>query len=116
MYIQKNDLTGRFTNQPVGLMTMRFHLPAFLTGMLWLLAACTSTETKKQPTAPPLFTSLPADSTGVTFNNTLTEGLNTNVLMYEYFYNGGGVAAGDVNGGGLTDIYFTANMGANQFY
>jgi hypothetical protein len=73
-------------------------------------------QNKEQPAVHPLFTLLPGDSTHVTFSNTLTEGLNTNVLMYEYFYNGGGVAAGDVNGDGLTDLYFTANMGDNQLY
>ncbi len=39
-----------------------------------------------------------------------------NVLMYEYFYNGGGVAAGDVNGDGLTDIYFSGNAVDNKLY
>src|SRR5687767_4080007 len=71
---------------------------------------------KKTIAAPPLFTLLPADSTHITFNNQLTEGLNTNVLMYEYFYNGGGVATGDVNGDGLPDIYFSANMADNKLY
>ena len=64
----------------------------------------------------PLFTLLSADSTHITFNNQLTEGLNTNVLMYEYFYNGGGVAIADVNGDGWQDIYFTANMADNKLY
>ncbi|MBF9255492.1 VCBS repeat-containing protein [Pontibacter sp. 172403-2] len=66
--------------------------------------------------AHPLFSLLPASRTGINFSNNLTEGLNTNVLMYEYFYNGGGVAVGDVNGDSLQDIYFTANMAPNQLY
>ncbi|MBC8156222.1 MAG: VCBS repeat-containing protein [Bacteroidetes bacterium] len=36
--------------------------------------------------------------------------------MYEYFYNGGGVAVGDLNNDGLDDLYFSANMTANQLY
>ncbi len=56
----------------------------------------------------PLFTLLPAAKTNIDFSNILTEGLNTNVLMYEYFYNGGGVAVGDVNGDGYDDLYFTS--------
>ena len=36
--------------------------------------------------------------------------------MYEYFYNGGGVAVGDLNGDELPDLYFTANMADNHVY
>ncbi|HWB28742.1 MAG TPA: VCBS repeat-containing protein [Chitinophagaceae bacterium] len=63
-----------------------------------------------------LFKLLPASQTHVDFNDTLTEGLNTNVLLYEYFYNGGGVAVGDLNNDGLQDIYFSGNMADNKLY
>lgn len=65
---------------------------------------------------PALFTLLTPEQTHVDFQNIITEGLNTNVLMYEYFYNGGGVAVGDLNGDKLDDLYFTANLSANKLY
>lgn len=76
-----------------------------------------STEEKPiTPTIPSLFTLLTPANTHVNFSNSLTEGANTNVLMYEYFYNGGGVAVGDVNNDGLQDIYFSSNMASNRLY
>src|SRR5689334_21732397 len=65
---------------------------------------------------PPLFTLIQPASSGVNFINTLDEGPNTYILVYEYFYNGGGVATGDLNGDGLEDIYFSSNMGNNTLY
>jgi len=64
----------------------------------------------------PIFQLLSSDDTGVKFSNTLEEGLNTNILVYEYFYNGGGVATADFNGDDLVDLYFTSNMGENELY
>jgi hypothetical protein len=80
--------------------------------------SCHSSSTKDRPAqaAHPLFALLSPAQTHINFSNTLNEGLNTNVLMYEYFYNGGGVAIGDLNGDGLQDIYFTANMAENKLY
>ena len=63
-----------------------------------------------------MFEQQPSSRTGVTFENTLRETPASNVLTYEYFYNGGGVAVGDVNNDGLEDLYFTANMGPNKLY
>jgi hypothetical protein len=82
-----------------------------------LLGSCkTAPSSNDAEPVNTLFTLLPADKTHVDFSNTLTEGLNTNVLMYEYFYNGGGVAVGDLNGDGLQDLYFTGNMTDNKLY
>ena len=82
-----------------------------------ILAGCKGSSDKGEPVERRLlFTLLDPKETGITFQNTLTEGLNTNILMYEYFYNGGGVAAGDFNNDGLVDIYFTSNMSDNKFY
>lgn len=63
-----------------------------------------------------LFETLSPKKTGITFKNTLTESPSANVLTYEYFYNGGGVAVGDINNDGLEDIYFTGNMKPNALY
>nr|MBI1229558.1 RNA-binding protein [Cytophagales bacterium] len=85
---------------------------------VFIFYGCGQKETAQHtlPKTPVLFSLLSGKDTGVTFENTLTEGLNTNILMYEYFYNGGGVAVGDVNGDGLDDIYFTGNMVPNALY
>ncbi len=66
--------------------------------------------------ADPLFDELPTNYTGIDFKNTLVEGIGNNILETEFFYNGGGVAIGDLNGDDLPDIYFTANQGDNALY
>jgi hypothetical protein len=63
-----------------------------------------------------LFTPLSSRQTGIDFTNTIKETGAQNILAYEYFYNGGGVAIGDINNDGLPDIFFTANMGPNKLY
>src|SRR6266496_4928051 len=63
-----------------------------------------------------LFTNLDHEKTGINFRNTLFEDGPLNVANYIYFYNGGGVAVGDINNDGLTDIFFTGNMVKNRLY
>lgn len=63
-----------------------------------------------------LFQKLDSKDTGVDFVNEVEDTEDFNVLTYRNYYNGGGVAIGDVNNDGLPDIYFTANMGKNKLY
>jgi hypothetical protein len=64
-----------------------------------------------------LFTSVSSSASNINFKNTLKEGKGLSILYYLYFYNGGGVATGDINNDGLADIYFTANSkGSNKLY
>lgn len=64
-----------------------------------------------------VFASLPSSQTNIQFVNEVKDKEMFNILYYLYFYNGGGVATGDVNKDGLPDIYFTANSkGNNKLY
>ena len=63
-----------------------------------------------------LFTQVDSDRSGVAFNNHVVEDDSFNIMTYEYLYNGGGVAIGDVNNDGLPDIYFTGNSVSNKLY
>ncbi len=63
-----------------------------------------------------LFTLLSPGETGIDFSNNLVVNDTFNAIAFEYIYNGGGVAVGDVNNDGLTDVYFTGNMVSSQLY
>jgi enediyne biosynthesis protein E4 len=64
-----------------------------------------------------IFMNLPSSKTNIDFENNLRDDQNLGILSYIYYYNGGGVAIGDVNNDGLPDIYFTANdRGKNKLY
>lgn len=76
----------------------------------FLNTACTKKE-------KPLFISLSPSQTNISFANRLEKKKLFNILYYPYYYNGGGVATGDINNDGLPDIYFTANSkGGNKLY
>ncbi len=63
-----------------------------------------------------LFERREASVTGVEFLNDLSPSNALNVVRWPYFYNGGGIAVGDLNNNGRVDLYFTANQGPNRLY
>jgi hypothetical protein len=64
-----------------------------------------------------VFEQLSSSHTNIDFINKPEERKAFGILYYLYYYNGGGVAIGDINNDGLPDIYFTAsNHGGNKLY
>ncbi len=63
-----------------------------------------------------LFQLLPASATGIDFNNKVVDRDEMNIFNYHNFYNGGGVAIGDIDNDGRPDIFFTSNQGQNKLY
>jgi len=62
------------------------------------------------------FNNVSADSSGIHFSNDLEHTDDLNIIEYLYYYNGGGVAVGDINNDGLEDIYLTANQSSDHLY
>ena len=89
-----------------------------LCGLGFIYLFCiTSCSTKKEGSANEnLFELLPSSATGIAFANTVTDTREMNILNYHNFYNGGGVAIGDLNNDGKPDIFFTSNQGDNKLY
>ncbi|MFY0653074.1 MAG: VCBS repeat-containing protein [Cyclobacteriaceae bacterium] len=62
------------------------------------------------------FRSIPSSQSGITFENTIEEDSKRNIIVYQGFYDGGGVALADFNNDGLLDVFFTGNMVQNRLY
>ncbi len=75
--------------------------------------SCNNISTKKEQVA---FEVLEHTKTGLDFNNKLTPTPEFNVFKYMYYYNGGGVGAGDFNNDGKIDVFFAGNQTENRLF
>lgn len=89
----------------------RFSFLIYLPVALFLLF--TQSCQKKTPSA---FELLDGETTGIDFSNDLNPTKDFNIFRYMYFYNGGGIGAGDLNNDGWVDLVFTANMTDNKVF
>src|SRR5689334_15910562 len=99
----RTAITARF---PRGVFFSFFRLIPFVS--LFILFSC---KTEKRQT---LFTL--EENTGINFNNSIVDGEVENSFYFRNFYNGGGVALGDINNDGYADVFLTSNMGENKLY
>jgi YD repeat-containing protein len=81
-----------------------------------ILLSCRQQDQKTGSEKNSLFRSIPSEQSGIRFANQLTETDSANAIFYEYYYNGAGLAIGDLNNDGLSDIVFGANMTQSRVY
>jgi len=81
-----------------------------------LLFSIISCKEVKEDSPKKVFELLDKSHTGIDFYNDLVYDNEFNVYKYRNYYNGGGVAIGDINNDSLPDIYFTSNQKQNKLY
>jgi len=89
---------------------------SFLIVFIFLLCSIGCKKKTKNTPQNYLLNSISSTKTGISFKNILTEDASHSIINYIYFYNGGGVSAGDINNDGLIDLYFVSNQGDNKLY
>jgi hypothetical protein len=81
-----------------------------------ILVAIFLNACKNKTQERPLFEAVSSSKTNIHFANTITTNDSLNALSFDYIYNGGGVAIGDINNDSLPDIYFTGNQVSGKLY
>ena len=104
--------------RPVSRTSVYFMSGRWCLGWFFVLVgmACNTSVGEQEGPKGSLFRTVPGEESGVLFENTIVESAGLNGILYEYLYNGGGVAAGDLNGDGLPDLYFVSNLEKNRLY
>lgn len=106
MRCKKTSISNSLDN-----ISKRFLYSYFIIFLTSLFLGC-----NPSPSSDFLFTPVPEGHSNIKFRNVIPENRLTNSFFYEYVYNGGGVAVGDLNNDGLVDIYFTSNLHNNALY
>jgi len=90
----------------------------FFLAIIFILTSCSKKEQENNTVTSKnsLFTKLEKEATGIDFINTISNEEDFNIFDYRNFYNGGGVAIGDINNDGLPDVFLTANLNKNKLY
>ncbi|WP_430466540.1 VCBS repeat-containing protein [Winogradskyella ouciana] len=81
-----------------------------------ILFACTKDKEKETTEPSYLLTKVSEQDSGLDFVNFVSEDPQHSIINYIYYYNGSGVATGDINNDGLSDLFFVANTGDNKLY
>lgn len=84
--------------------------------LLFFVASLLNCQSTDSPSQDALFTKTLPETTHIQFTNSVVDDQDFNIFNYRNFYNGGGVAIGDVNNDGLSDVFLIANMGGNKLY
>ena len=87
---------------------MKALLPSVIICSFVFVGSCKNKHEK------PLFELM--ENTGINFENDVKDGKLDNSFLFRNFYNGGGVAIGDINNDGLADVFLTSNMGNNKIF
>ncbi len=97
---------------------MRFKYWYLIIVITLAISGCQSDELAEQAkhAKQTTFELIKANDSGIHFVNQVRDRQDFNILTYRNFYNGGGVAIGDINNDSLPDLYFTSNLGPNKLY
>ncbi|BAO76730.1 VCBS repeat-containing protein [Winogradskyella sp. PG-2] len=83
---------------------------------IFLLLACSDDTVKPTSKSTFLLNQLSKKDSGIDFANLVSEDAEHSIINYIYYYNGGGVASGDINNDGYPDLFFVSNTGDNKLY